>query len=384
MKILYYSSPSFADCDFPLVKEFIRLGHEVAYLINLTPYSLKSTLFNIEKQLPVNDIIAASSYRELDVYSNYMDMSKVYIVNRTAVKDSSLQNLSITLKLISFIKKGNFDVVHTDCFFRFYDILLYQFKNKLVQTFHDPFIHSGESSYKSTFFRKIAIKCIPKIVLLNDGQKDKFAELNHISKSRIYINRLGVYDCINAFKPKDEAKENKNVLFFGRISPYKGIEYLLEAMNEVHKVIPDAQLTIAGGGKIYFNVEKYEKLDYVKLINRYIGMEELADLLHKSYIVVCPYTDATQSGVVMTAFALNKPVIASNVGGMSESVHNGVNGLLVAPKDVNALSNAIISVLNNSILIKNIQKNINDEYHEGINSWKNIARKYINCYLNKI
>ncbi len=41
MKILYYSSPSFADCDFPLVKEFIRLGHEVAYLINLTPYSLK-------------------------------------------------------------------------------------------------------------------------------------------------------------------------------------------------------------------------------------------------------------------------------------------------------------------------------------------------------
>lgn len=193
---------------------------------------------------------------------------------------------------------------------------------------------------------------------MNDGQKDKFAELNHISKSRIYINRLGIYDCINAFKPKDEAKENKNVLFFGRISPYKGVEYLLEAMNEVHKVIPDAQLTIAGGGKIYFNVEKYEKLDYVKLINRYIGMEELADLLHKSYIVVCPYTDATQSGVVMTAFALNKPVIASNVGGMSESVHDGVNGLLVAPKDVNALSNAIISVLNNSILIKNIQKNI--------------------------
>lgn len=105
---------------------------------------------------------------------------------------------------------------------------------------------------------------------MNDGQKDKFAELNHISKSRIYINRLGIYDCINAFKPKDEAKENKNVLFFGRISPYKGVEYLLEAMNEVHKVIPDAQLTIAGGGKIYFNVEKYEKLDYVKLINRYI------------------------------------------------------------------------------------------------------------------
>ena len=44
----------------------------------------------------------------------------------------------------------------------------------------------------------------------------------------------------------------------------------------------------------------------------------------------------------------------------------------------------IISVLNNSILIKNIQKNINDEYHEGINSWKNIADRYLNCYIDKV
>ena len=43
-------------------------------------------------------------------------------------------------------------------------------------------------------------------------------------------------------------------------------------MNEVHKVIPDAQLTIAGGGKFILML-KNEKLDYVKLINQYIGME---------------------------------------------------------------------------------------------------------------
>lgn len=48
MKILYLSTPSFADCDFPLIKEFIRQGHDITYLITLTPYSLKSTLFNIE------------------------------------------------------------------------------------------------------------------------------------------------------------------------------------------------------------------------------------------------------------------------------------------------------------------------------------------------
>lgn len=76
MKILYLSTPSFADCDFPLIKEFIRQGHDITYLITLTPYSLKSTLFNIEKQLPCNDIIPASKYKELYIYSEYMNLDK--------------------------------------------------------------------------------------------------------------------------------------------------------------------------------------------------------------------------------------------------------------------------------------------------------------------
>ena len=104
MKILYLSTPSFADCDFPLIKEFIRQGHDITYLITLTPYSLKSTLFNIEKQLPCNDIIPASKYKELYIYSEYMNLDKVFIVNRTSPKDSSLNNLKLTLKLYTFIK----------------------------------------------------------------------------------------------------------------------------------------------------------------------------------------------------------------------------------------------------------------------------------------
>ena len=105
MKILYLSTPSFADCDFPLIKEFIRQGHDITYLITLTPYSLKSTLFNIEKQLPCNDIIPASKYKELYIYSEYMNLDKVFIVNRTSPKDSSLNNLKLTLKLYTFYQK---------------------------------------------------------------------------------------------------------------------------------------------------------------------------------------------------------------------------------------------------------------------------------------
>lgn len=79
MKILYYSSPSFDDCDFPLVKAWQEAGHDVTYLIVLAPYSLKSTLFDIKEQVQENAIIPAICYPELKVYENYMDMSKVYI-----------------------------------------------------------------------------------------------------------------------------------------------------------------------------------------------------------------------------------------------------------------------------------------------------------------
>lgn len=385
MRILYISSPSFADCDFPLIKEFYRQGYDVTYLINLTPYSLKSTLFNIKKQLPINDIIPASKYEELSVYADYMDLSKTYIINRTSKKDSNIKNLKITQKLYSFIKKGNFDIIHSDIFFVFFDIILYSFKKKIVQTFHDPLVHTGEYSFKAKIFRTLAAKNANKIILLNENQRDAFSDAFGIDKKRIFINRLGIYNCIHTFninKTVDTTK--RNILFFGRISPYKGVEYLIEAMEIVHEKIPNSELIIAGGGKLYFDFSKYKDVDYIELINRYVGMEELAHLLYKSDVVVCPYTDATQSGVVMTAFAMNKPVVSTNVGGMAESIKDNCNGLLVPPKDIKSLACAIIKVLSDDTFVKRTAEFINSEYCLGEKSWSFIVKEYINCYIAKI
>ena len=112
-----------------------------------------------------------------------------------------------------------------------------------------------------------------------------------------------------------EKKENY-VLFFGRISPYKGVEYLFRAMERVHKVHPNVKVIVAGSGEMYFDASEYEKYEYVKIVNRFIELDELADLIRGALFTVCPYTDATQSGVVYSSFALNTPVIATNVGGL--------------------------------------------------------------------
>lgn len=381
MKILYYSTPFFADCDFPLVKALQDVGHDVTYIIKLAPYSLKSTLFNIKEQIPENSIFPAVRYPELKIYESYMDMSKVYIANQIVMQDSSLQSLRMTLKVVRFIKKGQFDVVHTDSMLGMWNLILYKlFGKKMVLTVHDPFPHTGEITARKMFNYKMAMKMVCHFVLLNDKQKEQFCKSYHVRPEQVLINRLGVYDNISTFVRPQESVTSHNVLFFGRISPYKGIEYLCQAMLKVKEQVPDATLTIAGGGKMYFDIAPYQKQDWVKVINRYVGMEELAGLLQHCALSVCPYTDATQSGVIMTSYSLCKPVVATNVGGLGEMVDNQKTGLLVPPKDVDALAHAIIALLNDDAKREEMANNIQNDYFTGDKAWGVIAKKYIEFY----
>lgn len=79
-------------------------------------------------------------------------------------------------------------------------------------------------------------------------------------------------------------------------------------------------LVIAGGGQIYFDFKPYENLNYIKLINEYIPISSLSGLLQNALFAVCPYKDATQSGVVQMAFSANVPLIVTNVGDLPNAV----------------------------------------------------------------
>lgn len=381
MRILYLSTPSFADCDFPLVKALQEEGHEVTYLILLAPFCLKSTLFDIKEQIREDGILPATRYPELRVYENYMDLNHVFIANRTSPRDSSLQSLRMTLKVAQFIRRGRFDVIHTDSMLGMWNLLLYRwFGHRMVMTVHDPFPHSGEVSARKAFVYKVVMASVSRFVLLNHEQLDAFCKTYHIRPERVLINRLGVYDNIRTFVAHGQEANRHDVLFFGRISPYKGIEYLCQAMAKVREVVADATLTIAGGGKMYFDISPYEGREWVTVINRYVGMEELAGLLAQCSMTVCPYTDATQSGVIMTSYSLCKPVVATRVGGLAEMVEDGKTGLLVPPRDVDALANAILSLLNDDAKLETMAKNIQSDYFTGDKSWKTIAKKYLEFY----
>ena len=383
MRILYLSSPPYADCDFPLIKEFQKMGHEVFYLIDLPPYFLHTTLIDIKEQIRENGILKASVYKEFLIYKNYLSLDNVYVINRTRKSAFCSKNISIYWQLTLFIKKLKPDVVNIIGNIDVQSLALLIFRKKLVLTVHDPFPHTGEQSFRKELFRRLAMKTIPRFVLLNEKQMDDFIRIYKLHPKQVFINRLGVYDCIHNFCNKSDAYINSenNILFFGRISPYKGIEYLLDAMKIVHRNVPNAKLTIAGSGKIYFDISSVQNLSYLDIRNHYISMEELADLINHAAIVVCPYTDATQSGVVMTAYSLCKPVIATYVGGLIEMIDDDKSGILVPPKDIEALANAIIKILNDVPKQLKMKEYIRTQYFLGDKSWNSIAKKYISVYV---
>jgi glycosyltransferase involved in cell wall biosynthesis len=136
--------------------------------------------------------------------------------------------------------------------------------------------------------------------------------------------------------------EGEVALFFGYIRRYKGLDTLLAAWPAVRARRP---VTLVVAGECYEDPAEYERLAEraggVRMLQRYIPDEEVEALFKAADVVVLPYRSATQSGVTHVAYALGRPVITTDVGGLSETVVPGETGLVVPPGDPAALAGAI-------------------------------------------
>jgi glycosyltransferase involved in cell wall biosynthesis len=125
--------------------------------------------------------------------------------------------------------------------------------------------------------------------------------------------------------------EHKYLLFFGIIRKYKGLDLLIEAMS---KLGSEYQLIIAG--EVYGTFDEYQSLidqhglnDRVHVFNRYIPDDQVGLYFSASDVCVLPYRSATQSGIISISKHFEIPVIATDVGGLKESISHGETGLMV-------------------------------------------------------
>lgn len=379
MKIVYYSIPPFADCDFPLIRAMRAAGHEVYYIVRLAPFFMKTTLLAFDSMVDRSCILPASAYPQFNEWGDWIDLTKSYVSNDAEGKTgpASFRLFLEEMKLIDSIGP---DIVHyVSVPMVFHLVMMAKYRRKSVCVIHDPLPHSGEKSLRNTLKRKCLALISPKIILLNDLQTDAFCRNYGFRRDRVFYSSLGPYECTAQFRTGRKF-DWPFIIIVGRLSPYKGIDYALEAFSSVHDKHPEVKLVIAGAGPVCFDWDKYKQTGDVIFINRYFTMNEMADYVSEAQFAVCPYTDATQSGVLQTVMALGTPAVVTSVGTMPRIVRDGVNGIVVQPRDSESLVVAFDTLLSDESLLKAMRENIRSMNSDGVDSWAGIVEKYISAY----
>ncbi len=161
-----------------------------------------------------------------------------------------------------------------------------------------------------------------------------------------------VYEIFGAAMPKEEARRRlelgaeRVILFFGYVRKYKGLQTLLDAMPAILRQKP---VTLLAVGEFYDSEQPYrEKIAQlgidgsVRVHSDYVPNDAVATYFSAADVVVLPYLSATQSGIVQIAYQFDKPVIATDVGGLAEVVRDGMTGFIVPPNAPEALAQAVI------------------------------------------
>jgi glycosyltransferase involved in cell wall biosynthesis len=255
------------------------------------------------------------------------------------------------MKMVKLIRAFNPDVVHLQeahMWFNFVLPLLRKFP--LVVTTHDAMLHPGDMDARKTpqWLRDRSPRRASQLIVHAPQIKESLLKRLKLPSSNVHIiPHIMIGEPIKRQALDDE----QLILFFGRIWEYKGLEYLIRAEPLVTSRFPQAKIAIAGKGEDF---TRYRRMmsnpERFVICNEYISEEKRTELFSRASIVVLPYIEASQSGVIPIAYRFAKPVIATNVGGLPDMVEHGRTGYLVPPRDETALANAIIELLQNKDL----------------------------------
>lgn len=251
--------------------------------------------------------------------------------------------LGITPEIINTAKKIN--AMHPDCIYltddSMYSIQVMRHvdkKIKMIMTMHDITQHPNKLSFKRrfltfisvNFYRKIAFKRMNKIIVLSENSRNRLSKMYPNVVPKISLLLLGAH-CPNVEETKIPNEIDEDLgpffLFFGRIQEYKGIYRALVAFNAIenHKGF---KFVVAGNGCLSNNEKReIDKSEDIILINRYIEESEMVWLIKNSSIVVLPYIEASQSGVIPLAYHFGKPIIGSRIDGIIEFTNDNTGFL---------------------------------------------------------
>ena len=202
-----------------------------------------------------------------------------------------------------------------------------------VYILHDPQRHLGESSRIYTALERWHLKRVRRVIVLSRAFQTLPEGLPKLPVDVVPHGEFG------AFEPYVAPPMRQKLLFLGRFRAYKGLPLLIEGFRQCRRLLPQAELTIAGSGSVNWGPFP----PGVTLVSKWLSDAEMGELCESHDVVVTPYLEATQSGVVALAQSLGRAVIVTDVGGLPEQITPEVTGLVVE-FGARALAAAIIRI----------------------------------------
>ena len=374
MRLLIVVHSSMFDACLPLIKR-LRNKAELFCVFEVYPHT-PNMMEVSNKDFGDKDCVKGSKIESLIKYSDYIPLDNTLVIKFYRPSEV-IKHIHMMHLLDKYVKTVKPDFVY------FYNVdsiaLLFSFSSKYKwgMAVHDPILHSSE---KNAFFhqmiRRILFYKCHSFFLFSATYLNEFSHEYNIPTQNIHLTALGAYEQI-AIPNSSEEHKGLNLLFFGRIEQYKGLKYLLASFKLLREKYDDIYLHVLGKGYIETDIIDLNNPG-LNIVNRFYTVEEFRETISKCDLVVCPYTDATQSGVIMSSYAFRKPVVATKVGGLSEMVTHLKTGYLIDTYEPHVIFNAIDFIYHNKGLLKEWSLAIDNEYGEnGEHGWNCIADKLI-------
>lgn len=240
---------------------------------------------------------------------------------------------------------------------------------KQIVYLHNPEPHAGTPFLIAIFQRLsniVATRLSDKIIVASKLQKVEMmaGKKYHRVINKIEVVYLGAQSQMLFDLPKVD--EDIDVLFFGRIEYYKGLDVLIKAMSMPN--MHNKSCFIIGRGNVENAINGLEIPKNVKIINKYLPDKEIAEFINRCKVFVLPYREATGTQIAQTAMYYRKPIIATDVGCLSEYIVDGVNGLVVEAGSPEKLNAAIEKVLYNQMLKEMFAEHAKDTLDQKFNN----------------
>ncbi len=158
------------------------------------------------------------------------------------------------------------------------------------------------------------------------------------------------------------------IVYAGRLEKYKGVDYLIRSLPAILKRFPDTELLIVGGGTERLALERLTLelgVGQAVTFRGYVDRDTLQEVYAQAAVVVMPSVGVEAFGLIgIEAMSVGRPVIATNIGGIPDWLLDGKTGFLVAPKNADAISDAVIRLFSDEALLFTMMRQARERAEE--------------------